>query len=144
MRRRFILILLLLFPLVTGWGASIHEIEKGIYRSIIHSLFLHRNVVKIWSDDRQKEYLLTHIGGVVRTSDPADADILFIFHRIDVKAGKPVFVGRYSLFSVYGNRVIGGFYWQKGRPNLIFLRPGLERWGMKITDDLAPYVRQRP
>jgi hypothetical protein len=131
---------ILLLPLLL-FALSTDEIEKKIYRQIFDALFPNR-VVKIWTDRPDKIPLFTSLGEVRLVQTPMEADTLLIFERLSQPGEQPVIVGRYGLIRHYGNRVVAGFYWKKGRPHIIFWENGLRHYGITLPPPLHRYLER--
>jgi len=133
---------ILIFTLFLGVSltASTISAEEKIYTSVLHALFPQKRQVRIWTDDKVKQALLKNIKGSMLVKSKKDADILFLYHTSNIKIDKPKFVGSYALLKHYKKDVIGGFYWQKGRPNLLFLKKNLVKNGLFVHGSLEKYV----
>ena len=126
--------------IVINLFASAFEVEKKIYTIILSVIFPKHQQIKIWSDDKKNERLFKSLPLNIKiVKNKNQADILFIFHTFGIKTKKRVFVGRYSLLKEYKNQAIGGFYWQKGRPNLIFLHKNVKFFHIKLPIDLKEF-----
>ncbi len=121
-------------------SASTISAEEKIYASVLHALFPAKENIVVWSDDPKKEQIFSSISHVIVTDTKERADILFLFHTFHIKSKKPKFVGSYVLLKHYKDDAIGGFYWQKGRPNLLFLRKNLLKQGLRVENSLQKYV----
>jgi len=122
--------------------ASIESVEQKIYASVLKALYGEDKKVTVWTDDQEKRVVFYHIHNVNIVKDPQKADILFVYHNMDINSDKPIFVGSYRLLKYYQNKAIGGFYWQKGRPNLLFLRSNLKKFGMHVDKTLQQYIAE--
>lgn len=120
--------------------ASNISAEEKIYTSILKALFPNNGKVIVWTDDNTKDAIFSHIKNSYVTQKREKANILFIFHTLNIDSKKPKFVGSYPLLKHYKKDAIGGFYWQKGRPNLIFLQENLKRKGLHVNGTLKHYV----
>jgi len=135
-------LLLVLFLMINiNLMASNHYVtaEEKIYTSVLQALYGNKNL-KIWCDDKMKSDIFSHIAHVSLTKNPQNADILFVFHSFDIVSKKPKFVGSYALLKHYRSEAIGGFYWQKGRPNLLFLRANLSKAHLMLSKALQKYI----
>ncbi len=117
------------------------EVEQKICNKILLSIFKEKRFIKVWFNSRNpyknlkdKKFLFVEI--------PDQADILIVDHYEDILADKPIFVKKYHLLRKYKNRAIGGFYWQKGRPNIIFLKSNLQKYNIKLPDEFSRYVEE--
>ncbi|WOE69471.1 hypothetical protein RZR97_10200 [Hydrogenimonas thermophila] len=120
---------------------SMQEIEQKICNKILLSIFKEKRFIKVWYNSKNhyknlkdKKFLFVEI--------PDQADILIVDHYEEILADKPIFVKKYHLLRKYKNRAIGGFYWQKGRPNIIFLKSNLQKYNIKLPDEFSRYVEE--
>ena len=123
--------------------ASPLNTEKEIYKIIIHALFPHKQNIKIWFDDPNSFAALLQLKDTVLTQNPKNADMLFISHEKsfhNAPAQKIIFVNNYTLLKKYQNRAIGGFFWQKGRPNIVFMRKSLQKHHIALPPNLQKYI----
>jgi len=130
----------LLVIVAINLSASIVSVEQKIYASVLKALYGKDKTVLVWTDDQEKRLVFYHIANVKIVKDPQNADILFVYHNMDINTDKPIFVGSYRLLKHYKDKAIGGFYWQKGRPNLLFLGPNLQKLGMHVDKTLKQYI----
>jgi len=116
--------------------------ESKIYSNVLHGLSVQKEI-KIWTDDKSKEEQFAKIQNVICVEKKEDAEILLLFHTLNIKSSKLIFVGSYTLLKHYKQEVLGGFYWQKGRPNLLFLKENLEKHGLVLPQNLTDYIDSR-
>ena len=133
--KNIILIILLSFSI----NASTLQIEQKIYSLVFEGLFS-QNSIKVWCDDKNKNSIFVNIEKVKIVNNKSEADILMLFNTYELKTKKMVFVGKYRLLKEYNGNAIGGFYWQKGRPNLIILDKNLNYYKLKVSNKLLEYV----
>ncbi|SMC08547.1 hypothetical protein [Nitratiruptor tergarcus] len=122
--------------------ANTQDIEREIYKTIIHSLFPHKHIVLVWSDSDKE--LFTAIQNVLYTTKPEKADIIFLkkplpLHSPNLRK-KILFVRNYPLLKKYRNWAIGGFFWQKGRPNILFFKNNLTRYRLTLPPSFQKYI----
>jgi len=137
---RYITILLFSIYLV---HASPLEIEKEIYKIIIQSIFPHKKSITIWTDNPKEFDALIRLKNIKFITNPKYADIVFVsrensFQNIPPK--KIIFVNSYILLKKHKNEAIGGFFWQKGRPNIVFLRQNLQIHHINLSPDFQKYI----
>ncbi len=121
--------------------SSALEIEKGIYKTILEALFPSKSIVKVWSDEVSKNPLFASIEGVRVVQNKKDADILMLFHTYDIqKSDQAVFANGYLVLQRNKGNAVGGFYWQKGRPNLVFVKNKLQERGITLPKKLQSYI----
>ncbi len=136
--KKIILIFILFISVLSANNA-----EEKIYTSILNAIFPTSYEIKVWVDDAQKRHVLKQIRDVNVVSKISEADILFIFHKIDIRSNKLKFVGSYALLKRYKKDALGGFYWQKGRPNLLFLKHNLDKKHLTLPREFSKYIDKR-
>ncbi len=123
--------------------ASPLDTEKEIYKIIVHAIFPHKQTVTIWFDDPNEFGALMRLKEAVFVQSPEDADMLFVSHEKsfqNIPSHKIIFVNSYSLLKKYQSTAIGGFFWQKGRPNIVFMRKSLQKHHIILPPDLQKYI----
>ena len=134
--------ILFLFILISSiLFASSAEIEKKICNKLLEMIFQEKSSIKIWHNSKNSYKILNH-NKFIFVKTPDFADILIVDHYEEILADKPIFVRKYHLLKKYRDRAIGGFYWQKGRPNIIFIKDNLEKYGINIPDKLKKYIEE--
>jgi len=132
---------ILLFIFTISLFASEQSAEKRVYASILKALFPEKTIVKVWSDKSEKGALFSKLDGVRVVAQKKDADILMIFGPEDIEnCDKMIFANGYLVFRRSKGKAIGGFYWQKGRANLTFIKKNLEKEGIRLPKSLEKYV----
>jgi hypothetical protein len=121
--------------------ASKIEIEEKIYKEILYTIFPYKQTIKVWCDTNDL-YFLNDISKVKILNNINDADILIIEHELKDKKykNKIIFVRNYHLLKMYKSFVIGGFYWQKGRPNILFIRKNIDKFNIKLFNGLENFI----
>lgn len=70
-----------------------------------------------------------------------DADVFIISGTLEIPfdcKNKIIFGTRY--FHLKNNDVVGAFFWQKGRPNILFYQKRLEKKGIKLDQKFRKYI----
>ena len=124
-------------------SASKIEIERKIYTTLFQAIFTEVKHVKIWSDEPSKVEIFKKIKILSIVQDKKQADILMIFHTHDIVDKKIKFVGTYELLKDYQKDAIGGFFWQKGRPNILFLQENLEKYHIDLSNKFQNYIKKK-
>ncbi len=132
-------VIFLLFFISISIFASSLDVEREICKKVIHGVFQEKSDIKVWSDSQNCQEILTNTSfEFVKT--PQEADILILTHYEKILVDKPIFVRKYYLLQKYKKRAIGGFYWQKGRPNIIFVKKSLDKFAITLPDELQKYI----
>jgi hypothetical protein len=134
--KKFILILLLGSILFS----SDIKTEEKIYALIIHTLLPNKTVIKVWCDQDKEKRLLRLIPNIKFISNAQDADFLLLSHSQKIKTKGIKFVTNFNLLEEGKKSVVGGFFWQKGRPNILFLRKNLQKHNISLPDSMQEYV----
>ena len=136
--KRFVLIFLIFNISIF---ASLVETQKDIYKTILYAIFPQKNTIKIWVDDKKLANLLNHMKRVKIIDEYNKADILILKNRDDIDPkDKRIFVDGYRMFKKYKNVALGGFYWQKGRPNVILLKKNLNRFAITLPKSFETFI----
>ena len=114
--------------------------ERRIYQHILHALYPHKESIAIWSDDQNKKDILQNIPKVKLVKTPQQADFVLLHKKKGIDTKGLIFVTDYHLLKYYDKDAIGGFYWQKGRPNILFLKQNLKKHHIKLPADMQEYV----
>jgi len=133
-----LLLLLLIGPLLF---ASDLKTEQKIYDLIIHTLVPNTKDIKVWSDTAENKTLLKTIPNITLVEKAQNADFLLLQNQEKLPGIKGiVFVSNYKLLQKPNTSAIGGFFWQKGRPNILFLRPNLNKHNIKLPQSMQEYI----
>ena len=82
-------------------------------------------------------------GSIVASCEQADIVIVNSINQVESKCmNKTVLVTRYNLLSQV-EQAVGALYWQKGRPNLLFLKGRLGSRGIALGNDYSPYIEEK-
>jgi len=128
--------------------ASSHEIslEQKIVTKMAHAIVKKTTKsLKVWVYGGKLPSGFHEGNNFEVVSSCRDADILLIdkegFEEESCKK-TPLLVLDYELLSKYRS-ALGAFFWQKGRPNIVFIAPRLQRHGIKTSNKFAQYVESR-
>lgn len=125
-------------------GSFAHASEEAIAAQIIDktlgSLFKSKSV-KAWGDTPKQQAIIGHSKTMIWVESPQEADFIIIAEGVpsQFKANCILFGTDYDMLE-QDARVIGAFYWQKGRPNLIFLRERLREHNLTLSSDFEKYI----
>jgi len=116
--------------------------------AVLRYIFTHINsnsFHKIWSDDPSLNNEFKADKNYTVVKDAKDADIVILRHSESLKNiphNKKIFVLKYSMLSKIPQS-FGAFFWQKGRPNIVFLRPRIKKEKLKLSSELQKYEEER-
>ncbi len=134
-------IILLLIPFLLS--ASDMKYELKIYATLLHNFFPRQQIIKVWSDDVQKEKMLSKLSDIKIVKKIKNANILIVKKDKKLPREKLIFAINYLIFKYYEKDAIGGFYWKKGRPNLLFLRQNLDKHNIKLPSEFNEFMENR-
>jgi hypothetical protein len=132
-----LLFLLLLTPLLF---ASDLKTEQKIYKLILHTLLPQKSEIKVWCDDKKQIDLIHTIDGIECIDSPQNADLLLISKEKNIETKGMKFVTSYKLLELQNSAVLGGFFWQKGRPNILFMRNTLDKYNIRLPESMQGYI----
>ncbi len=133
--------ILLVTVLTLSLFASAIDKERSIYRAILNAIFPDKKVIYVWLDNPKRKEIFKKIDRVRVVDDQDRADILILYNTFDVPVdNKIIFADGYLVFEHFKDKLIGGFYWQKGRPNLVFLKKNLKDHNITLPPSLKDYI----
>ena len=135
-----LLILLIFFPLLLS--STQKEYEVKILFAITKAIFPHATTVKVWTDTPKNNNILANVKNVQTVPTIDQADILYITKRRDIKSDKMKFLTSYKLLKHYKKSALGGFYWKKGRPNILFIKKNLHKYNIKLPTSMSKYIEE--
>ena len=135
------MLLLLFLPFVLF--ASNMQYELKIYATLLSNLFPNHHTIKVWSDDAKKSNMLSYLSSIKIVKDINNADILIVQRKKDLPKNKIIFATNYLILKHYKREAIGGFYWKKGRPNILFLRSNLFNHHIKLPSSFNDFIEDR-
>ncbi|WP_152184767.1 hypothetical protein [Sulfurimonas indica] len=78
---------------------------------------------------------------IVNSCKEADIVIITTLKNLPEACKEKILFGtRYS--HLRDNRVVGAFFWQKGRPNILFYKRRLERYNIKLDASFDKYIEK--
>lgn len=131
--------ILLLCLLISTIYADNEKIVSSIFNNIVSSLSEKNNAsVYIHSS---LESLEKHPGNLKIVQDCSEADIVILSEvkNIPYECNNKILFGtRY--YHLKNPNVIGAFFWQKGRPNILFYKRRLDEHNIKLVSSFDKYV----
>jgi len=131
----------LLLPLLIGLQLAASDIELAtrIYTTIARALtaksaplfYIHGDIEELQENP-----------AIRRTDNCLAADIIIAAHLEGLPPEclhKPLFASRYRLFRKH-EEIVGAFFWQKGRPNIVFSAVRLQQLGITLGAEFTPYI----
>ena len=132
-------LLVMLLISTTVLFANDIELESAIFNKVLTA---------VTAKERPKVYIYQHNdslekypGKLQLVKDCKDADIVLVSTLKNLPKeceGKILFATRYS--HLLNPNVIGAFFWQKGRPNILFYKYRLEEKNIQLDKSFEKYI----
>jgi len=135
---RYILLIYLLGIFI---NASEINIAAKIIDKTVASLFPKNEKVKTWANQKYHIDIISHSRKMSFSTYIKDASFYLVGSTIPNYFPKDAVIFTTDLNLFYKNeRIIGTFYWQKGRPNLMFLQSRLDKYNLSLSDEFIDYI----
>ncbi len=126
------------------YGESMLQIQKEIYTEILAALFPQRRTIRVWAENPNTLMLLRSIPFVRIASQPQRADVVIIYKNQNLLTpqicNKIVLSESYKLIKNNKDCITGGFFWHKGRPNIIFLEKNLRKHHIHLPHTMEQFI----
>jgi len=123
------------------------RIQQEIYTQILSALFPKKRPIKVWVESPKTFLVLQNIPFVHIVSKPQQADVLIIRKNRNILSpqicDKIVLSESYQLIKREKGCVIGGFFWHKGRPNIIFLEQNLHKHHIHLPHEMEQFIEDK-
>ena len=131
----------LIFVIISAiFASNVEKIEAQLLSTIAHGL-VHKRVINVCVDDPSLKGAGKYFKKMKLVSCDK-ADVVFTLHDKSImKKCKTslIFSTSYYLFE-HSPMIVGAFFWQKGRPNIIFRKKQLKHLGINLPKDLMMYT----
>lgn len=132
-------VILFLFSFSLLCSASSEKVEANIITSMLKAV-TNRTDLSIYTDSKKiNKILLNNDTAFVKSCDKADIAILETDTSVVKCKNRPVITLRYNLLKIYSNS-IGSFFWQKGRPNIVFIEARLRDHNITIDSSFNDFI----
>ena len=119
------------------------QYELKIYKTLLNNIFSKNQLIKVWSDSVEKKKILSHLHKIKIVDNINDADILIVENQKNLPPNKIIFATNYLILKNYKKEAIGGFYWKKGRPNILFLKSNLVHHHIHLPASFNDFIENR-
>ena len=130
------LIWILLFTTFVSANNTIFE--QKLYEKVF-PILMNKSIVNIYTSD-EKYRLFSNNSTFKIVHRCHKADIVFITNPSKSCTNKPIFVKNYIDFKNLKN-VVGAFYYRKGRPQLKLKQINIDKFNLKLNNNLLKYVQ---
>jgi len=121
-------------------AADSNQIAANILDKVIDSLFPNTKIYA-WGETKEHRQMIQSSYKMELTSNPEQAYFVIVSKSVpnNISSKSILFTTEYSVFK-HNDKVIGAFYWQKGRPNLLFLRSRLKDSNLNLGTEFEKYI----
>jgi len=137
--KKILLLVLLFFNLLQGSDADV--IESKIVMNMLQAISNNSRVSIHTDSKRIKAILKNDKVEFLNTCEDADVIILEKNKNKNLCKNTPVLTLKYDLLKVYPNSV-ASFFWQKGRPNIVFIEPRLKEQKIVISGEFQDFIEE--
>ncbi len=120
-------------------------LQRQIVHIVVQALTAPSTTIAIYSDKPRRAWDLLHDGDTVHiVNKPQRANLCLFFERYEkgLCREKPIFFLSRHLFRHHAHDAAAAFYWQKGRPNVIFCKEWLRKHRWQLPDDLQKFTAE--
>ena len=119
------------------------NMETQIIERIATSLFPQQKITA-WGETADQKNMIRQSAKIKEASDSSDADLIIVSKHLpqNLSSNCVIITTEYTLLKK-DERIIGAFFWQKGRPNLLFLRPRLQKANVKLGHEFDKYIEDK-
>ena len=96
-------------------------------------------ITKVYTEDKNLKKLIENLGKIDLVDNCNDATCVLASLPKNEKCKKPEIVFNYQNYKANKNAV-GVFFWQKGRPTILFSQKRLKKFNIKIRGEVAKFV----
>ena len=125
--------------LITTIYANDVKLAASIFNEIVSSITHKKNAVVFLHDKIQSVSKYPGKLHVIKDCSRADVVLLSTVKDIPKECDSKILFGtRYS--HLKNKNVIGAFFWQKGRPNILFYKDRLKKHNIKLDKSFDKYI----
>ncbi len=120
----------------------------NIYHEIFSSLFGER-MISVYTKDKELRHVFQYSKKIILSDNVANATIVLVSSKANLitlkkeilenNANPIMFTTNYRLLQE-SNNIVGAFYWKKGRSQLLFIKPRLDKYNIHLTPKYKPFV----
>lgn len=133
-------LVLLVFWSLNLHGADSSAIAAKIIDKVVVSFFPDTKIYA-WGENTEHAQIIRNSSRMEFSSTPSRAYFILVSKKIpeNLHEDTIIFTTEYDLLAK-DQRVVGAFFWQKGRPNLLFLRDRLQSSNLKLGREFDKYI----
>ena len=133
-------LLIALVPFLLCAEVSKTNMETQIIEKIAASLFTGQRITA-WGETSDQKYVLGQSTKINAVENINDAKLIVVAKKVPQNFSKNavIITTEYALLEK-DERIIGAFFWQKGRPNLLFLRGRMQKANVALGHEFDKYI----
>lgn len=104
-----------------------------------------KHEVKVYSDNKDILLEIKNHKHYKVVQNCEEASVIILENKNSLKkacADKHIFVLNYKLLSEVPQS-FGALFWKKGRPNIVIIKPRIEKQSLKISENLEAYLEEK-
>ena len=136
--RYLIISLLLLLPLKAFDPSAAAKIYEKVFQG-----FIEKPTISVYVENHEFDDMFKYSQVLERVYSPDIADVSIVTKKSEMPRGRDIvmFTTDLQLLKTYSN-IVGAFYWDHGRPKIIFLDSRLKRLNIEVSPYFTKYVRK--
>lgn len=97
--------------------------------------------VTAWGETAYHKNMIQQSTKILSTDSFGNAHLLIVSKKIpeNISSNAVIITTEYSLLAK-DPRILGAFFWQKGRPNLLFLRERMQKSNVTLDREFDKYI----
>jgi hypothetical protein len=116
------------------------SMETQIIERVAAALFPKQKIAA-WGETADQKEMIKQSKKIEEAADSSNADLIIVSKKIpqNLSSNCVIITTEYSQL-IKDERIIGAFFWQKGRPNLLFLRPRMQKANVSLGHEFNKYI----
>jgi len=120
----------------------------NIYYEIFSSL-LGDKKISIYTKDDELRHVFQYSKKIILSNNIESATIIVVSSKADLISLKKEFLDNSAKTIIFttdyrllheSNNIVGAFYWKKGRSQLLFIKPRLDKYNIHLAPKYKPFV----
>jgi hypothetical protein len=133
-----VIILFLKLPFLYSFDI---ETASKIFDKLFFAL-LQKKEIFVFTNNEDYKKVITNSEYLKIANTIDECDIILATQKDDLKSfSKKIIFTTEKEFLDYHENVVGAFYWNKGKPEIIFLKEKLEKNNLKLIESFERYIK---
>lgn len=119
---------------------SRNSIETKIIDKIATSMYPNQKIT-VWGETDDLKTIIQQSTKISPADNFTNAHLIIVSKKVpeNIPSNAIIITTEYSLL-VKDTRILGAFFWQKGRPNLLFLRERMQKANVTLDHEFDKYI----